>query len=111
MTSDQSAPEPLDTELKICLYVAGNAPTARLAKSALKELTHGGEGKPLPFEVVDVLLHPERALAVELLATPTLIIQQGTSLLRFVGDLSARKDLTQTIAEYRNLGGNIKSPC
>lgn len=88
--------------LRISLYVAGDAPSSRTARRVLKELIDGnGEDPSLEWEVVDVLREPARALAAGLLATPTLIIEEPQRSHRFVGDLAGRDDLEQLLEAFR----------
>lgn len=88
--------------LRIYLFVAGDAPSSRVAKQVLETLTADmGDGIDLEQEIVDVLREPARALQAKLLATPTLIIEEQDCTHRFVGNLQGRRDLAQLIASYR----------
>lgn len=86
--------------MKIHLYVAGDAPSSRMARAVLDELLDKESVQDLSYEVVDVLREPARALAAGLLATPTLILQHGGQSRRYVGELSNRKDLVEVIKAY-----------
>jgi len=86
--------------MKVSLYVAGDAPTSRAARQALEALLDELRGVCVNYELVDVLLHPERALKAGLLATPTLIVDAGGRSRRFVGDLANRGDFAETIKAF-----------
>lgn len=95
MAQDQS-----DPDMKISLYVAGDAPSSRMARRVLNELLANGLAPGVKCEVVDVLREPARALQEGLLATPTLILEQRGQSQRYVGELGNRTDLKETIKGY-----------
>lgn len=80
--------------LQLLLYVAGDAPSSRTARQFLEDCV--GPASP-NLEVVDVLRDPARALDARLLATPTLIVTDGDTTHRFVGDLAERQDLKRLL--------------
>ncbi|ERJ19796.1 Circadian clock protein KaiB [Salinisphaera shabanensis E1L3A] len=85
--------------LRVCLFVAGDSPSSRRARRALESLigSQSNEQKA-QFEVVDVLREPERALESNLLATPTLLIERGGHVSRYVGDLHEREDVREELS-------------
>ena len=86
--------------LRVRLFVAGDSPSSRRARRAIESLLGVRESADeARFEVVDVLREPARALESRLLATPTLIIEQGTVVSRYVGDLYEREDVAQELAQ------------
>jgi len=58
--------------LKLCLYVAGEAPNSALALSNLKSILEGAAADAYELEVVDCLREPMRALNDGVIVTPTL---------------------------------------
>ena len=81
-------------------HSAGDSPSSRRARRAIESLLGVRENADeARFEVVDVLREPARALESRLLATPTLIIEQGTVVSRYVGDLYEREDVAQELAQ------------
>ena len=86
--------------MKISLYVAGDAPTSHAARQALEALLEQLPDASVDYELVDVLLHPERALQAGLLATPTLVVDVDGRSRRFVGNLADRDDFADTIKAY-----------
>ncbi|MBS63197.1 MAG: hypothetical protein CMN27_09650 [Salinisphaera sp.] len=84
---------------RVRLFVAGDAPSSRRARRAIEELlgVHDSVDKSR-FEIVDVLREPERALESRLLATPTLIIEKGETVSRYVGDLYGREDILEELS-------------
>ena len=92
--------EPNAKNMKVSLYVAGDAPTSLAARQALEPLLEQLQDVSVDYELVDVLLHPERALRAGLLATPTLIVDADGRSRRFVGDLANRDDFAEAIKAY-----------
>ena len=76
------------------LYVAGSAPNSLRAIANAKAICdeHFASGHEL--EIVDVLDHPQQALADGIVVTPTLLRLLPLPVLRVVGNLS---DTTQVL--------------
>ncbi|MES1939599.1 KaiB domain protein [Salinisphaera sp. T5B8] len=92
--------EPTQTHPRVRLFVAGDSPSSRRARRAVEAaLGAQAQSSGLRFEVVDVLREPERALESKLLATPTLIIEHGGTVSRYVGDLYQREDVAYELAQ------------
>jgi len=74
--------------LQLRLYVAGNAPNSVRAVANVRAICdqHFASGHEL--EIVDLLLHPRRALADGILVTPTLLKLLPLPVQRVIGDLS-----------------------
>jgi circadian clock protein KaiB len=80
--------------LVLRLYVAGRAPNSLRAVANAKAICdeHFASGHEL--EIVDVLDHPQQALADGIVVTPTLLRLLPLPVLRVVGNLS---DTTQVL--------------
>jgi circadian clock protein KaiB len=76
------------------LYVAGNAPNSLLAIANAKAICGEHLHPPDHLEIIDLLKHPERALADGIIVTPTLIRLSPLPVGRVVGNLS---DATQVL--------------
>ncbi|MCC5877002.1 MAG: circadian clock protein KaiB [Candidatus Sumerlaeia bacterium] len=79
------------------LFVSGDSPNSVRAVANLSEVCREHfEGK-LPFEVIDLLKDPGRALRDGILFTPTLLVQTPTGTREIIGNLSDKKILLATI--------------
>ena len=90
-----------NNERVIRLYVAGDAPSSRDVRRLLTELTSSAGNVRIACEVVDVLRNPARALHARLLATPTLIVENGSRSERFVGQQHSQRELARLLDSYR----------
>jgi circadian clock protein KaiB len=74
--------------LGLRLYIAGSAPNSVRALANVRAICdeHFADGHDL--EVVDLVLHPERALADEIIVTPTLLKLSPLPVARVIGNLS-----------------------
>lgn len=79
---------------RITLYVAGDAPSSRLARQVLEDLLARDAARQR-YRLIDVLAEPARALEAGLIATPTLVIEQDGWERRYVGDLRERATVLQ----------------
>jgi circadian clock protein KaiB len=70
------------------LYVAGQSPKSLTALMNLKSLCSTFLEVDCTIEVVDLLEHPQRAAADQILAIPTLVRLEPIPLRKVVGDLS-----------------------
>lgn len=75
------------------LYVAGQTPKSLRAFANLKKICETELRGKCRIEVIDVLAHPERARADQIVAIPTLIRKLPPPIKRLIGDLS-NKDRT-----------------
>ena len=75
------------------LYVAGQTPRSLAAFANLKKICETELRGKYRIEVIDVLAHPERARADQIVAIPTLIRKLPPPIKRLIGDLS-NKDRT-----------------
>lgn len=88
---------PRTVTFKFRLYVADNAQNGALALANLKALCL----KHLPdrheIEVIDVLLHPQRALEDGICMTPTLIKDAPLPVITIIGTLSQEQAVLLTL--------------
>lgn len=89
--------------MQLCLYVAGNAPNSNRAVANLRIICQEYLPDHCQLEIVDVFVHPSRALADGILVTPTLVKQSPLPSARIIGDLS------ETFAVVQALGLGNKS--
>lgn len=97
-TEESVSQDSLNNPIKVHLFVAGDSPSSRRARRTVESLLADERGAASQLEVVDVLREPERALECNLLATPTLIIDNRGEIVRYVGDLYDQDDLVQALA-------------
>ena len=72
------------------LYIAGQTPKSVLALANLKKLCEEQLPGRYQLEVIDLMEHPERAKADQIVAIPTLVRKLPEPLKRMIGDLSTR---------------------
>jgi circadian clock protein KaiB len=78
-----------DTRWTLRLYIAGRTPKSVAALANLKTLLHQQNlTDRYHLEVVDLMEHPERAKADQIIAIPTLVRRLPPPLKRIIGDLS-----------------------
>ena len=75
------------------LYVAGNAPNSVSALANAKAICAEYPERPYQLEIVDLLKHPERALADGIIVTPTLLKLWPLPVQRVIGNLSDANEL------------------
>lgn len=85
-------------ELLLRLYVAGNAPNSVRAIANAKAICEEHFPAKYDLEIVDLLVHPERGLADEILVTPTLLKLSPLPIQRAVGNLSDTSQLLLTLS-------------
>jgi len=73
---------------RLTLYVAGDLPNSRRARAHLEAWLLRASIPPANIEVVDVLMHPERAADADIFITPALVFSDADGRQTFVGDLS-----------------------
>ncbi len=89
-------------QIRVCIFVAGESPTSRQALRNWRSLESLPEMEGVSLEVVDVLVHPQQALANRVLATPTLIIAGPRRRLRYMGTLDDSKYVLDLIGHCRD---------
>jgi circadian clock protein KaiB len=70
------------------LYVAGQSPKSLRALANLQTLCDEHLAGRFEIEVVDLVQHPERAQADDIVAIPTLVRRSPSPVRRVIGDLS-----------------------
>ena len=93
-----------DVFVSCTIYVVEHAPNSRHAVQNLTDFCRTFLPGRHRIEIVDVSLHPERAIADKVLLTPTLIIDSSSPARRIIGDLSDGGVLRQA------LGFDIQPP-
>ena len=79
------------------LYVAGDSPNSLQAIANLTELCETHIPDRYAIEIVDVLLHPKRALTESIFMTPTLVSDFPYPGHRIVGTLSHTEPILQIL--------------
>jgi circadian clock protein KaiB len=80
------------------LYIAGNASNSVRARSNLAAITKERlAGREHTIEEIDVLKEPNRALADNIMVTPTLIRLRPGPECRIIGNLSEREKVLATL--------------
>lgn len=90
------------------LYVAGSSANSLLALRNLEQFCASLPDGSFELEVVDILLHPQAALAARLLVTPTLeVVRRGQAApQRLVGTLQDTRQL-QALLTAGTLGREV----
>jgi circadian clock protein KaiB len=86
---------------RLLLFVAGDSPNSLAALENLRLAMEDQGAEHFRLEIVDVFTSPERALADQIIVTPTLLRVAPASSHRLIGDLSARADLISFIKVQR----------
>jgi circadian clock protein KaiB len=73
------------------LYIAGQTPKSVMALANLKALCEQQLAGRYELEIIDLLQHPERARADQIVAIPTLVRQLPPPMKRIIGDLSDKE--------------------
>jgi circadian clock protein KaiB len=81
---------PKDPKLVLRLYVAGNAANSLRAIANAKAICAEEFAGRHDLEVVDLLEHPQRALADGIIVTPTLLKLAPNPVQRLIGNLADR---------------------
>lgn len=74
--------------LRLRLYVAGTAPNSVLATANARAICDEHFASAHDLEIVDLLDHPQRAIADGIIVTPTLLRLQPLPARRVIGSLS-----------------------
>ena len=91
---------------RLRLYVAGHTQNSALASANLAAICEAHMAGRHHIEVVDVLLHPKRALADGVLMTPMLVKLGPGPVTRVVGTLSQ----TRTVLQALGLDAGAQAP-
>jgi circadian clock protein KaiB len=87
-----------NTELQLRLYIAGNAPNSLRAITNLKTICDEHFPSEFTLEIVDLLTHPERALADGIIVTPTLVKVLPLPVQRVIGSLHDANQVVMALA-------------
>jgi len=79
------------------LYIAGESPSSRQARLDLEAIVERLGGTAAEIVVVDVLVHPEAALAQQIFTTPSLVATCNGRRTLVVGDLSDHAALAKRL--------------
>ena len=85
------------TGLVLRLYVAGDAPNSIIATANAKAICEAHFPSEYKIEIVDMLKHPQRALADGIIVTPTLLRLAPPPVRRVIGNLSDTAQLLMTL--------------
>jgi circadian clock protein KaiB len=80
--------DPIAENWTLRLYIAGHTPKSAMALANLKKLCEEELSGRYQLEVIDLMQHPERAKADQIVAIPTLVRRLPPPLKRMIGDLS-----------------------
>ncbi len=84
--------------LRLRLYVAGNAPNSVSAIANVKAICVEHFQDRHELEIVDLLEHPQRALADGIIVTPTLLKLLPLPAQRLIGNLNDTKQVLVALA-------------
>ncbi len=75
---------------RLRLYIARSTPNSARAEQNLRAALDSldGAGRGLELEIVDVFIHPKRAITDGVIVTPTLIAMRGNARMTMMGDLT-----------------------
>ena len=86
-----------ETTLQLRLYVAGNAPNSLRAIANAKAMCDQHFAARYELEIVDLLKHPNRALADGIVVTPTLLKLLPLPVQRVIGNLSDTRQVLEAL--------------
>jgi circadian clock protein KaiB len=86
--SGLSPAQPPSNLLVLRLYVTGNTHRSTRAVENARRLLEIYAAGRFELEVIDIYLHPEAAIAAQIIAAPTLVKLNPGPLRRVIGDLS-----------------------
>jgi circadian clock protein KaiB len=87
-TGAGAPPRPPSDVLVLRLYVTGNTTRSTRAVDNVRRLLETYAAGRFELEVIDIYLHPEAAIAAQIIAAPTLVKLRPGPLRRVIGDLS-----------------------
>lgn len=73
------------------LYIAGGSPRSQAALANLKRVCDDYLPGRYELEVIDLVAHPERARADQIVAIPTLVRRLPPPITKIIGDLSMKE--------------------
>ncbi len=85
-------------QVRLRLYVSGNAPNSVRAIAHAKAICARQFASRYDLEIIDVLAQPLRALADDIIVTPTLIKLLPLPVLRVVGNVSDTSQVLRALA-------------
>jgi circadian clock protein KaiB len=88
---------PVETVVVMRLYIADNAPNSARAVANLEAICKVHLGIKFRLEVIDVLEHPQRALADGIVVTPSLTKVSPSPVARIVGTLSDTRSVLHAL--------------
>jgi circadian clock protein KaiB len=100
------APPPPPDTLVLRLYVTGNTLRSTRAVDNARRLLETHAAGRFELEVIDIYLHPEAAIAAQIIAAPTLVKLRPGPLRRVIGDLS---DSNKVLAALGVMVSNVAS--
>ena len=104
-----ASPSPSDT-LVLRLYVTGNTLRSTRAVDNARRLLETYAAGRFELEVIDIYLHPEAAIAAQIIAAPTLVKLRPGPSRRVIGDLSdSNKVLAMLGVTVLNIAANAPS--
>jgi circadian clock protein KaiB len=83
--------------LRLRLYVAGQAPNSMRAIANARAICAQHFEGSCELEIVDLLVHPRRALDDKIIVTPTLLKLSPSPIGRVIGDLSDAAQVLLTL--------------
>jgi len=86
--NDAHAAPPAGARYVLRLYLTGMTPRSTQALATIRTLCDEHLAGRYDLEVIDIYQHPERAVADQVIAAPTLVKQLPAPLRRLIGDLS-----------------------
>ena len=86
------------TGLRLRLYVAGQAPNSVRAVANIRAICDEHFSAGHDIEIVDLLEHPQRALADGIIVTPTLLKLRPLPVQRVIGSLSDTNQVLLALA-------------
>lgn len=89
---------PKESRLVLRIYVAGNGPNSLRAVANAKAICNEHFAARYELEVVDMLKHPNRALADGVIVTPTLLKLLPLPTMRLIGSLSDTAQVLSVLA-------------
>lgn len=105
----ERAPQASDM-LVLRLYVTGNTLRSTRAVDNARRLLESHAPGRFELEVIDIYLHPEAAIAAQIIAAPTLVKLRPGPLRRVIGDLSdSAKVLAALGVIVSNVAGSASS--
>lgn len=84
--------------LLLRLYVAGNAPNSLRAIANAKAICDQHFALEHELEIVDLLVHPRRALVHAIIVTPTLLKLRPLPVCRVIGNLDDTNEVLMALA-------------